>query len=97
MIEASLVWSNKSISSQIAHWTIVNYDSPVYRLCMALDYHAYSLHPKTEIKRSILVVLQSMLKLFKEGRARPRDLFPDGSTIFHVHTQILHCVKFINS
>jgi hypothetical protein len=93
MIEASLVWGNKSITSQIAHWTIVDFDSPAYKLCDVLVQFTYVFHSPTEARRSVLVVLQNMLELFKEGRARPRDLLPDGTTIFHVGAQSRHCVE----
>jgi hypothetical protein len=89
LVEASLEWSNKSLSPRIRCRNTVPYSSPAFRVIDAFSVYIRDLRlcdgePAVRFQPAISMVTEALLCLFRDGRASPFDTDMDGFTLVHV-------------
>jgi hypothetical protein len=72
-----------AISPWLEFRAVVSEDSPAFDL---FSYNTLLRKTKIDITGGAECILRQLHQLFQEGRASPRDILPDGSTLLHVST-----------
>lgn len=85
-IEASLAWSNRSLSHCVLARNIVSPYSPAFELMSAfvnLVWENSFVKPDI-MSHAVSIVIEALMKLLRTKQAAVSDVLPDGTTIVHV-------------
>lgn len=93
-IEAALKWGGDFMSPHVIYRNIVSDSAPAFTLVEMLSWFLGQAKDADNISNGLSLTLRTLIALFRDKRAGPRDTDPGGKNLFHVSLPLPVYVAF---